>query len=298
MVAYCSTPRVLTLTVGSTTLDLMDQNNGFRIQELDIGFPNVREDMDNRADQSGMYDYTRLFADRAVTITGSIVPSVSGSRQKSLHALAPFLNPNARALLTWQIDGDVTPRTLTVRVAQLTAPFNDPQVTAFQLGFKAADPTVYDANVQTAIVTPGGPGSTGRVYPLTFNRTYPPYAGSFAVTHNNGDVNVSPLLRFYGPITGAQLNWIALLPTGNISYPFSFLSGFIINAGTYVEVDCHMRTALLNGQPGNSVYSSIYTFGLMWPYIPAGSQTSWSLQGSNLSNVTQTQIIWQDAYLL
>ena len=299
MPPYCTTPAVLTLTLGATTLDLMDSNNGFRVEEVDLGYPNVREDMDNRADQSGMADYTRLFADRAVTITGSIVPSPAGSRQKSMHALSPFLDPSARPVLTYQIDGDMVARTMTLRASQVSAPFNNPQVTAFQLGFKAGDPASYDARVQTVVVTPSGPGNAGRVYPLTFNRTYPPlFPGSYARTNNNGDLRVWPLLRFYGPMTTPVVTWIALETNGNITNTFQFLPGFLINAGTYVEVDCRRRTATLNGVPTASVYQNIYTLGLVWPSIPPGSYTQWSLSASNVSNVSQMDVVWQDAYLL
>jgi Phage tail protein len=297
MTAYCSTPAVLTLTLGSTVLDLMDQANGFRIGEVDLGYPDVREDINLRPDQHGVADFTQFFGARAVTISGAIVPSSTGSRQKALQALAPFLNPAARPVLTYQIDGDVGPRTLTLRPSDLSVPVTNPQVSDFQVGWKAADPFAYDANVQTAIVWVTVAGG-GRQYNLVFPRVYPPGGVSQARTYNLGSFDVYPTLTFYGPMTGIQVTWTAL-STPTITGYFLFQPSYTIPAGSFVVVDCKNRTAFLNGDPANSVYSRLgYLSSGFWPYIPAGGSTIWSLSANNTSAASQVQIRWQDAYLL
>ena len=301
MVAYCPTPAVLTLTLGTTVLDLMDQANGFRVSEVDLGYPDVREDVDDRADAQGVNDYTRLFGARAITISGSLVPSATGSRSRALHALAPFLNPGARPVLTYQIDPDTPARMMTLRPAQWAAPFNDRNVSAFQVGWKAPDPLAYDANLQRASVWPAPVGGNGRTYNLVFNRVYGTGGGSTsAITPSVGDMTVYPTLRLYGPMSSISVIWRPTAPgiVWNTYGSFGFVSTFTINGGDRVDVDCRRRTAYLNGNPGQSVFSSILVTGGNWPFIPAPGQTSWQITATSTSPVSQMAIEWQDAYLL
>ena len=296
--SYCSTPAVLTLTLGDTTIDLMDVRNGYRVAEVDIGYPDVREDDNMRADQHGTVDLTRLFGARAITISGSIVPSGYGSRQKTWHQLGPFLNPAARASLTYQIDSDVGPRTIIVRPTAVSGPYNSRQVSAFSLGFKAADPIIYDATTNTAYVWAStGLSGGGRFYDLVFPRVYAAGGSSAVYVKNKGDQTVYPKLRIYGPITGAQIQEQIQYPTGAAFASVLFKSTYIIPGGSWVDVDCKARTALLNGT--TSVYDQLqYGPSTAWPSLPGGVQTVWSLNGTNISGITQLQIIWQDGYLL
>jgi hypothetical protein len=295
MTAYCSTPVTLKLALGSVVLDLMDQANGFRVAEIDLGYPDIREDSNARAVQHGMMDFTQFFGARAVTISGSVIPSAAGSRQKVLHALAPFLDPAARPVLTYQIDADTSPRTITLRASELSVPFNHPQVSDWSVGWKAPDPLAYDANIQLTIAGVSIFGG-GRQYNLVFNRVYPAGTGGTGVSTNNGDFTVYPLLRVYGPITGANIQWT---PSGQNGQHLFFALNYTINAGHYVEVDCKRRTAFLDGDPSQSVYPQIsFSLAGSWPVLPPGVRTFWTMQGSNTNNSSQLQVQWQDAYLI
>ena len=293
---YCSTPRILTLTIGANTVDLMDSRNGFRVSELDIGYPDVREDVDLRADQHGTVDMTRLFGARAITITGSIVPSAYGSRQKTWHQLAPFLNPAARPTPTWQVDGDVNPRSVTIRPSDVSGPYSNPLVSAFHIGFKASDPLMYDSTVQIATAYANNyAAGAGRQYSLVFDRVYPPAAFPSVSVINQGDTTAYPKILLYGPATGPALyEYIAGV---SAACGISFLSTFILGAGNYVEINCRTRTVFLNGDPGNSVYNQLSN-QTSWPYLPPGVITTWQLFASGTSNATQAQIQWQNAYLI
>ncbi len=297
MVAYCSTPAVLTLTLGASTLDLMDQANGFRVNEVELAFPDVREDIDLKADQRGANDYTRLFGSRAVTITGSIVPSAAGSRQKSLHVLVPFIDPRARPVLTYQFDADAKPRQLTLRAAALSAPFNSPQVSAFQLGFKAADPVAYDPTVNTAIAY-SYRGQGGRAYNLNFNRVYPPSQGGASLPTNNGDVTVYPVLHLYGPASNIVVGENIFYTPTRQNITLIFKTGFSLSAGDRLDIDCKARTATLN-DPSVNVYGQLgWNASGLWPYMPPGIQTGFTLGADNATTSTQLQVVWQDGYLL
>jgi hypothetical protein len=307
---YCSSPDTLTLAVGSTTVDLMSDQQGFRVSALDLGYPAVREVVVDNPDRNGATDLTKLLGARPVVITGALVPSPAGSRQRAWHALAPFLDPSARVTMTYRVDSDAVVKTMTLRAAQASALFDNPQTSPAQLGFKAADPVAYDANVQTATVYPFTAGGAGRAYNLSFNRVYPAGGVQSVNTWNRGDLIVWPMLRVYGPASTIVISWgaTALPGQGGLSGTIHFLAGFSINAGDRLEIDCKNRTMYLNGDPTQNRYSQV-DFGASvaaWPYIPCtggggpgpGGYTNWSLSVGGFSTATQLQITWQDAYLL
>jgi hypothetical protein len=297
---YCSSPDTLTLTVGSTTIDLMSDQQGLRVSALDLGYPAVREVVIDNADRNGATDLTRLLGPRPVVITGALVPSPAGSRQKAWHLLAPFLDPSARVTMTYRVDADAIVKTITLRAAQATATFDNPSTSPAQVGFKAADPVAYDQNLQTVYVSAQTALGAGRAYNLVFNRVYPAGGAQTQDTVNNGDLNTFPLLRLYGPGSNPlQVQWSVFLPT-SITYTFAFLNSYLLSAGNYIQIDCKARTVTLNGDPGQNLYSQVdfsHSSG-GWPYIPAGSRTRWFLNAGSSSTTTQLQVNWQDAYLL
>jgi hypothetical protein len=304
MADYCSSPDTLVLSIsGGPSLDLLSDQQGFRVEALDLGYPAVREVVGDNPDRSGQYDLTKLFGARPVTITGFLVPSPAGSRQLGWHALAPFLDPAARVTLTYRVDPDAVVKTMTVRAAQATATFDNPTVSPAQVGFKAPDPMAYDATVQTAYCWAGSGGVTtgGRVYPLTFNRVYPPGGYAYVTTYNGGDQNAYPVLRIYGPITGPVVQTNIYKGDGS-QFPLlvAFQTGYVIGTGYYVQVDCKAHTAYLNGDPTRSVYNQL-SFGTNsgWPWTPPQpGYTTWALNGSGYSASTQLMIQWQNPYLL
>jgi hypothetical protein len=295
---YCNSPTTLTLSIpNGPSLDLMSDQNGFRVDTVDLGFPDVREDIDLMADQRGILDYTRLFGARAVSISGSIVPSPYGSRQAAFHALAPFLDPRARTTLTYQIDGDTTPRTMTLRASQLSGPISHPAVSTFSVGWKAADPAAYGP-AQQSICRPSV-GAVGRAYSLTFPRTYPPFPGATSALTNNGDLTTYPLLRVYGPITNPNVH-VQFTRPGEATQYWQLAFTYNLSGTDRIDIDCFNRTALLNGDPRSSVY---YTMvfngsGIGWPYMPAGLPVLFSLNGTGTSSGTQLQINYSDAFVL
>lgn len=298
MTAYCDRPVVLKLSIaGGASLDLMDGALGFRLESLDLGYPAVREDSNVLPARHGMADYTRWFGERAVTITGALVPSsAGGSRQKAWHALAPFLDPAARPVLTYQVDADVSPRTMTLRAALLTGPFAHRAVSKVALGFKAADPLAYDATQRQAIAYPGG--AAGRVYNLVPNRRYPAGGSSVANCFNYGDFDALPVVRIYGPITDPL---VMFTPTTGAAGSFMQMPGYVIGGGHYVELDSTRRSAYLDGDPAQSVLSYVKPPAGGWPRIIPGAPSAFTyLQLAGTGYGAQTQVIasWADPYLL
>ncbi|HEY2301378.1 MAG TPA: hypothetical protein VGH66_05775 [Acidimicrobiales bacterium] len=297
---------MLVLTLGSLTLDLMDVSNGFAIAQVDLGFPNPRADTSTIPDRDGEWDDTAWAGPRAVSISGSIVPSTKlGSRSKVLDALAPFLVAGARPTLTYQIDADVAPRTLTLRATALSAPATTPTVSAFQAGWTAPDPAAYSTAANQVTLAP----STlqwGRVYatPQTATptatsgwappRVYPAIVGGIGVVAaNHGTLNTQPVIAITGPCTNPAVfndTLGAVFAVGSNALTFS------LAATDTVTIDGRSRTVYLGSDPNNSRYNYVdFTRSSWWPLIPGNNSLRLVCDSADPS--AKAVVTWSDAYL-
>jgi hypothetical protein len=212
---------------------------------------------------------------------------------------ARFMAPAARPILHYVLNRPGTPeRTLTVRAAAFAWPIAGPEVVNVQLQFEAADPAAYDPTARLATSWSGSVGS-GRVYPLTFPRSYPTGgAQANATITSPGDLPVRPLLRIYGPITRAQVQFAA---SGQPSMNLNTIAGYQIAAGHYLAVDCAARTVTLDGDPTQPAMASIDWSSSQWPALGPGITWTMILAGDPTglvtTGLTQVQASWHDAYL-
>jgi hypothetical protein len=213
--------------------------------------------------------------------------------------------PSARPVLHYVLDRPgAAERAITVRAAGYAWPISGDAQRDIQLAWVAADPSVYDPNVQTAIAWAGSSGQSGRVYPLTFPRTYPTGGGTSTnvVINSPGDLPLQPLLRIYGPIVTPRVYFQLMasvgVQAGNAQVAFN--SGFQIDAGHWVDVDTNNKTVYRDSDTTQPAFAALNFASTVWPYLPvAPGYTYMTLGGSGSTNqVTQVQAIWQDAYLV
>ena len=164
----------------------------------------------------------------------------------------------------------------------------------------AADPIAVDPVLHVASAWAGSSGpSGGRVYNLTFNRSYGASGGALptaAVLSSPGDVIAWPVLRIYGPIVSplVTVTYAAPEPPAAIV----FVPPFAIDAAHFVEVDTAEKTAYRDGDRAQAVLGSIDWLATVWPYVPAnGEQATMTLTGESTTGTTQVQAAWQDGYL-
>lgn len=287
------------LVLGGLSVDLENSAAGYFCSSLDLGYPEVREVTANRPDQDGIDDRTRYVGGRVVTAAITAIAGAGASIDGAASSFAPFMDPSTRPELHYVLDRPGSPeRVLSgLRAAAFAWPIVGPYERDIQLQWLASDPFAHDPSQQTATAWSGSATAPGRVYNLTFNRTYPPGGTSpnTAIVTNGGDVGLSPLLRFYGPISGGYVLFAWPGGSGRVG----FVSSFVINAGSYVDVDTRRHTARLNGiaDPAYSVLVSLDWSTLSWPVVPPGVAATMNLYGTNTSGVTQCQAIWQNGYL-
>jgi hypothetical protein len=297
MTAYCNSPQVLRLelldTLGNVTesLDLMDQANGYRVDQLDIGFPTVRAVTAALPTRDGDYDTTRLFGPRVVTISGSVIPTATAARQAAVSTLAYWSRPRVRPRLVYAVDAAMPPLAIGLRGNQLSAPYTNPTVTAFSVSWVAPDPVAYALAYQTITLGPLGTAS-GRTYNLTFNRTYPAATGGAGIgtAVNGGDKGAWPRLLIYGPCTNPAVFWVTP-PGGAVVF-----ASLTIAAGDYVDVDTFAQTALLNSSPAASRYSTLDFVQTVWAPLEPGTNTL-RFAPASFAAPCQCAVIWRDAWI-
>jgi hypothetical protein len=288
------------------TLPLDDVPRGYATTQLNLGFPGVREDMNLRPDTWGAADLTRLFGARVVSANVTLVPGGSMKMDDLLGLFAPFLDPSARPVLTYQLDTAVpVQRQLTLRVGDFSAPLVWPSRLDVLLTWTAADPIARAVDAQSATVWANDPASgTGRRYPLTFPRTYSTEEGGgpeSALALNAGTWPAWPTIRIWGPCTTPRYSYRndRLSAWGGVW----FVSGFRIDAGHYVDVDTQDKTVILDTTTpqAQSVYGSLdFPNTRMIPLQPgvdAGGAYQLSLAATQTSPATQATMTWRDAYL-
>ena len=290
------------LTLGALSVDLENRAGGWFCTSLDLGYPEVRAVVNNRPDQDGADDRTAYFGPRTITANVTALVGAGARIDDVADGFAPFMAPSARPVLHYVLDRPgVAERTITMRAAGYAWKVEGDNQRDIQLQWVAADPNVYDPNTQTVIAWSGSTTANGRVYPLTFARTYPTGGGQGNVGQITpaGDLGVQPLLRFYGPVTAPRA--IFNIPIGGGQYStqyVAFVSGFVLSAGQWVDVDTKAKTAYRQSDVTQPAFSSINFALTTWPVCPPQVTTSLQLSGSgSMSGVTQVQAIWNDAYL-
>ena len=285
------------LTLGALTMPLEDKGAGYYCTELNLGYPEVRDVVSNRPDQHGVDDRTAYFGSRVVsaniTAQRDPVDAVAAS-------FAPFMVPSVRPVLHYVLDRPGAPeRAFTVRASGYSWPVTGSKRRDIQLQWVAADPVAVDPTQRSATAWAGSEVGGGRVYNLTFNRTYGAEGGSLptaAVLTSPGDVIVWPLLRIYGPIAQPLVTFTYDAPTPPASVVFT--APFNVDAGRYVEVDTDEKTAYRDGDRSQPVLGSIDWLATVWPYIPArNAPATMTLTGEGTTGTTQVQATWQDGYL-
>ena len=245
------------LVLGSLVMPLEDESAGYFCSSLDLGWPEVREVVNNRPDADGIDDRTRLMGARVVSADITALAGAGARIDEVAASFGPFMVPGARPVLHYVLDrtsgGE---RTLTLRGSGYGAPIAGPFERDVQLQWVAADPIARDPVVNTATAWAGTGTTGGRTYNLTFPRFYPGNAGPAVAGHilGHGDTPIQPYLRIFGPITNPRVTFDTTgPPTAHSEVGLTER----IDAGHFVGIDTRMHTAYLDDDPTQSVLAFI-----------------------------------------
>lgn len=268
----------------------------WRVQHLDLGMPDVREVVEDRPLYDGTLDETRFHGARLVTLAGKAVGDADSAPGSLLDELARFCHLGRRPWLVYRLDGQGERRIL-LRGDRRSAPLEvgTGGIVKWQASWRAPRGVQESDTLHEATANPSE-GEPGRVYDLTFARSYPASAGAGALSiANAGNTSADAVLRIFGPCTGPR---VENRDAGG-RLEFTAAGGLTIADGDYAEVDLAERTATLNGDPGTSLLRYL-------EYADPARSSWWRLApGSNLVRFyphsatppSSMQIFWRDTWL-
>lgn len=280
-----------------TTLRLVDGDNSLQlypnpsieIETLDLGFPDIRDDVEEFPGSDGLLDSTAYFSGRVVAVELSLFDTPLALADQ----IRSFTHPSARPYLFIGEDEWAGERRLRVRTGQLTfsRPKGLPTVGNLQVQWRAPDGVVEDANEQTATLPAFTTAAvTGLTFPRTFPAAWPTTMNASAQTFTMaGSVPVHWTARLYGPCTGPRLT---LDTTGDVlAFPTLTLA-----AGDYLELDSRNHTARLNGSADASRLQYLDFTRSSWWRLRPGTNT---VRYNPLSVTAGAQAIlyWRQAWL-
>jgi hypothetical protein len=290
------------LELGGAVIPLDDEVAGYYCDELDLGYPEVRDVMDDRPDQDGVDDRTALSGSRAITANIKTLAAGAATPDEISTLFGPLMLPALRPRLHYVLERPGNPeRVVTVRAANYGAPLSGKSAREVQLSWVASDPWMFDPAGHSATAYAGTGGvASGRHYPLVHPRTYPAGGGAptTGVISSAGDVPIRPLVRIYGPITTPEVLFQVSNPDPipNGAKSLVFVAGFRIDAGRWVDVDSKKPDII--DDTGASVMSSVDWSLSTWPVLPVSPAVTYmTLAGSSTSPITQALASWNDGYI-
>lgn len=262
--------------------------DGLWLTSFDLGFPDIRETVEDRPDVNGVDDRTRLFGARTVTLTGW-----TASRATS-EALRSWFNPRKRPLLVYKPQGEDARRRLQLRPSSHSAPLMTMQrrgVIEVNAQWRAPLGIEESAVTHAVTVLPSKPES-GITFPLEFPLTFGGGQQGTSTLVNLGNADAGLRVRVHGPCTNPRLE---LVDTAE-SITFDQQGGLTIPAGDWLDIDMYERTARLNGQVQLSRLGWIDWQTTSWWQLPAGSSTVRFAPTSH-EPPCQAELMWRSAWI-
>lgn len=261
----------VSLVDGEDRFDFQDpsfgNNDDVTWSSLSIGSPEIRGASENRVSGDGTFDRTRWHGARSVSLEARLAQAPAAK----VDALSRFLHPVRRPyLVVTDTDWAPTSRRMMLRSNQWTTQdlihtsswFRDIQL---QWTAPAGVWESFDQYLFTAVVAGG---ATGRTYPMTSPRTYPPTGAAGAVSFTNPGNGLSDwTARLYGPCIGPRI-------TDDLTgESIVFKSSLVLGAGEYVELSSADLTAYANSDPTLSRMHHIDFATSTWWKVSPGSNT-------------------------
>lgn len=239
---------------------------GLREVLLDVPYPDVREDTEQRTDDDGEDDNTTYHGATSLTIELIATRTPAAFEDE----LARFMHPRLRPVLVVRDDEWPQARRLRLRASNRSAPrgVELPQnMRRIQAQWRVPDGVWEGADLQTVPVAADIPTQIGMTFPMTFPIAFSATLASGATLLLNGGTTPSHFIaRLYGPCVAPRL---VNETTGE---EIRFGPALELAAGEYVEIDTRRRSADFLSLPGASRLEDLEYGPTSWWRIEPGDQ--------------------------
>lgn len=262
---------------------------GWSLEQLQIGFPAVRSVVRSRALADGVIDDTIFVGQRAVTLTLRIASPTA--TQAALDRIIPFVSPRERPVLTWSLAGSPTEvRSLTLRGVDAPVVIDGPSYQRIVVSFVSTDPYIRSGAEQC--VSAVANAEPGRTYDLTFDRVYASTLPS--VTFNVFNAGTAPTP--WRAVIGATVT-DPVLTINAVPMTFDQNGGITISGTDQLFIDSGFRTIEASPFPLTSVYDRVNFFDWRWDdllLLPGNNSVTFTVSPGDSATL---DFCWFDAYL-
>lgn len=282
--------------VGSATLSatgLLDLglscDQGWSLEQLQIGFPVVRPVVRSRALADGVFDDTLFTGQRAVTLTLRI--NSATATQAAIDAIMPFVSPRRRPTLTWALAGSPGDlRTLVLRGVDAPIVIDGPSYQRLVCSWVSVDSFILGAVEHCETATSST--DDGRDYDLTFDRVY----SSLAPTTSFFAINAGTAPAHWRATMTATVT-DPILRVNGVDMDFSQNGGVSLIGTQTLDIDTQARTILLNNDPSTPAYDKVNFTDWTWDDLllqPGSNLIQYITTPGDTSTVT---LCWRDTWL-
>lgn len=270
----------------------IDNASGYILQTYNLGWPSVREVMQNKTDANGARDRTVLHGPRAFSVAVQLNSESSGVASAVLRdRLAAFAHPARRPVAYLQEAGDSRERLLRLRGTTVAVPMMHPLFNAMTVSWIVPSGVIESAARSTFRVNAADlTGADGITFPITFPISWPTAIASGSGTLTTvGNADTPPVLRIYGPCTDPVV--VHVEQEKQLAF-----TGLTIAAGQFLEVDVDRRTVLYQGNTNDPRYDTLdFSVSEWWQLLP-GQQTIRFLPATS-SPPSLVELEWADMWL-
>jgi len=260
---------------GNVLLTLGIDQASYILNELDLGYPTVREVSQSYPGRDGDVDTSKYVGPRSVTAKVTVSDTNTGPLVDSL---AGLMHPGQRNYLYANRADWAAERRIVVHGETFTCPPG--MIRVAQCGFRAPVGLWEDAAATVLTINPTGSSTGGFAFPMTFPLTMVPGQDAGSAMIKLGGTVASPVLwRLYGPVTGPSVRRFDTQE--QLSFP-----GLVINQGDFLQIDTDNRTALLNGLTTSSLYNRLDFLSASWWRLPSNATTGVVFTGTATSPTT------------
>lgn len=237
----------------------------------DLGYPDVRENVNLYTGQSGTDDNTLFYGGSTVTLNvdvkdGAIAGSAYGtmSRHAWIDRIQAMCNVRFRPYLYIQAEGWAQRRRTLLRTNRLSFLADSPAWRKIPVTM-----TFSRNNMQSVDPVEGVIHSASTVSGRSYNKSYawsynPGTSTDFATLTNAGSEYASPIFYIYGACTNPRIQ------NRNTGEVIAF-SGITVPEGHYIEVNVKKRTVLLDSTI--SVYTNLNLTTSSWWQLAPGDNS-------------------------
>lgn len=271
------------------------------VTSIQVGSPNVREVVRNRALADGTFDDTRYIGARAITLAIRFA-DVAACRnpdldmQDLIDQLTPYMSPRRRPVLTWQLPRSDELRSAVVRGSNWPWEVSGPKAQGIAPQWVVPSGEILaggDDALHCELIKPSADSEDGRTYDLTFDRVYPPSDPIGGRTiENPGTSNAHWVLTIFGPVVDPMFT------VNDVVFSADRLGGVTLVAGQTLVVDTRNRTVLLNGVAGASRYQNVNFDEWGWDdlLLRPGTNTV-RFDGTGITAQTAAELCFTPTYL-